>query len=447
VARKVTATILAPIWKADLAFTRVVAPEKEENGMQAAVNGPPLSLSDAIARCMTTESMRRSLAVDPVGLLESQGYDRSWFSGAEELSALNTLRAPLLDFSDEKLGKAVRRSRRGQADSTAIELLLNFRGGVVAKAREVLAALKPPPPLEAIFSRALADAGSLSEVVPCLPALDFPAAVYASCTGRLEPALPASVASLFYYIGISLYDDIVDKDLDESWQGTPEAEIGFASLTLFSGLPGLALEHLAQDGANQRFIERAARFFQRAAYEVNVGQCLDIGTSLETGTNAEDCERIVRLKTGSTGALCSRLGAELAGLDDERREQWAEIGCALYSAMQIASDIHDVWGKPVSPDLGNGILTLPIVYACNALEGERRERLRSLLGSRSERLEDHQEMRALVSASGALRYSLLRAEVFRQRAICGLAKLKLEPPGSLLMAYVIEAAQMGDLSA
>jgi geranylgeranyl pyrophosphate synthase len=415
--------------------------------MQSAVNSPPLSLSDAIARCMANESMRRSLADDPIRLLESQGYDCLLSSGTEELSALNTLRAPLLDFSDEKLGKAVRRGRRGQSDSAAIELLLKFRAEIMQKAREVFAALAPPSPLEAIFSRALEDTASLTEVAPCLPALDFPAAVYASCTGRLEPALPASVASLFYYIGISLYDDIVDKDLTESWQDTPEAEVGFASLALFSGLPGLALEHLNADRTTPHFTERAARWFQRAAYEVNVGQCLDISTSIEKGTTADDCERIVRLKTGSTGALCSRLGAELAGLDEGSREQWAEIGCALYSAMQIASDIHDVWGKPISPDLANGILTLPIVYACGALEGERKHRLRSLLRSHTERPEAHQEMRALISESGALRYSLLRAEVFRQRALSGLSKLNLEPPGSVLMAYMTAAAQMGDLTA
>ena len=169
--------------------------------------------------------------------------------------------------------------------------------------------------------------------------------------------------------------------------------------------------------------------------------------STDDGTTADDCERIVRLKTGSTGALCSRLGAELGGLDDEAREHWAEIGCALYSAMQIASDIHDVWGKPISPDLANGILTLPIVYACRALEGERAERLRVLLRSRTERLDEHQEMRSLISESGALRYSLLRAEVYRQRAVAGLSKLDLQAPGALLMAYVVEAAQMGDLTA
>mgnify|MGYP001550378737 CR=1 FL=1 len=98
------------------------------------------SLTDVIARCMTNEALRRTFATDPLALLAAQGCDCSQAVETEELSALFNLKAPLLDFSDERLGKAVRRTRRDprQGEVEAIEILLGFLSKVMASARGVL---------------------------------------------------------------------------------------------------------------------------------------------------------------------------------------------------------------------------------------------------------------------------------------------------------------------
>jgi geranylgeranyl diphosphate synthase type I len=353
----------------------------------------------------------------------------------------------LSKLSDDELCRAIRRPNALDLPClrTAQVTLCAYRERVIDQAHVFLDRLTPPLNIRKIYDRSLDETRALAAMAPCLPALDFCAAVHVAEGGTLAGSLPLSVAGLFYYMGISLFDDVIDKDLNEGWEEHSDAQISFASIAMFSGLPTLALTQLVGEGVSHATRARMALWLQEASYEMATGQYLDVRIGASDAT-LDDCEQINQGKTGSTGALSARLGAALAGASDDRVDGYARACRDLYVAMQIASDIHDVWCKPVSPDLMNGIMTLPIVYALHALPAAERAELELRLRANDRTRDGHVRMRQLVTQSGALRYSLMQAELHRALAMSGFDELCAREEGKTLLSYLTCAARLGSWS-
>ncbi len=81
---------------------------------------------------------------------------------------------------------------------------------------------------------------------------------------------------------------------------------------------------------------------------------------------------ILERKTAYLFAGCAKIGAVVAGADEERRRILWDYGLNLGMAFQIVDDLldftasEDVLGKPVLQDLKEGHVTLPIIYALRA---------------------------------------------------------------------------------
>ena len=92
--------------------------------------------------------------------------------------------------------------------------------------------------------------------------------------------------------------------------------------------------------------------------------------------------------------------------------------------MQIASDIFDIWSKPVSPDLRNGTITLPIAYTFLALPEPERETFQQKLQAKCADVEHHKTLRQMMGKTNAFLYSLTKAETYRQKALMSLSQLE-----------------------
>jgi len=122
--------------------------------------------------------------------------------------------------------------------------------------------------------------------------------------------------------------------------------------------------------------------------------------------------------------------------------KFGKFGLELYSAMQLASDVADIWANPISSDLKNGIATLPVVCAYQNLSDGDLRHLRSLIESRTTSESDHAEMRAIMSKSGALKYCLLRIELLRRSAERHIDLAGLDPARRLLLEYASTSCRL-----
>lgn len=384
---------------------------------------------------MTTSEIERSAQITR----EEPGADSD---------PVHAFKASVAARSDIDLVRAIRRPKNlavVRAEQLMAELI-DYRGSVIDEAVEFLTALRLPSCLRTLYLQSISEVRALSQVSPCLPAIDLCAAVMRAEGKSVELARPVSIAGLFYYMGISLFDDVIDKDLEPGWTDEfSEAQISFASIAMFSGLPSMALSTLLDQHCSDLVISRMRRWLHEATYEMATGQYLDVRVTTCDAT-LEACETINHGKTGSTGELAAKLGALAAGASEIRLAGYAEASRKLYVSMQIASDIQDIWCKPISPDLMNGIMTVPIVYALGNLPTPQRGELEQMLGARSNRREAHQTMRDLIASSGALRYTLIAAEQHRLEALAGFEAIAPEAPGLEMLRYFCAAAQLAELA-
>ena len=371
----------------------------------------------------------------------------------DERAALWEIGPTVFGSSDRDLERLARRRRYEQVDAAhaaVVEQLLDYRSHVIDVTRDFLDSIPAPGRLRQLFQYSLDQGAGWALMAPCLPATDFPLAV-AACAGEdIERAVPISVAGLLYYLGISMADDVIDHEVVENWGDTPSEHVTMAGIALFAGLPMRALRCFYGDRLDARQLCACHNLLQHACYQMSVGQYLDVAADFDDETTLEQCLEIVALKTGSTGELMAGLTATLAGCQESTVQALAATGKNLYMAMQIASDIHDIWGKSRSPDLGNGIVTAPTLFAYHALSPVQKPVYRAILRSGDWTESGQSFMRQSITAAGGLAFSLLQAETLRQRAIrifdsrSGGRAASSDAMGDRLLAYMFDAAQIID---
>lgn len=344
----------------------------------------------------------------------------------------------IFEASDDELVRVVRSSREPPLAAAALDKLLPFRQRVVSAAQELIADIAPPR-MAKQCERYFDEVKLFASMVPLLPSLDFPAAVCLAAGLSAEACEPAAVAMLLYYLGISLFDDVIDGDLTSMWSSFAESEVLLTALFLGVGPPLLAIERRCGRGRLHAFASSA---FHLAFQQCNEGQFLDVSLKPQASMSLDVPQKVVALKTGSTGRLAAQLGAVSAQHDDEGVTRFGNFGLELYSAMQLASDVADIWANPISSDLKNGIATLPVVCAYQNLSDEDLKRLSALVESKTTSESAHAEMRTIVNKSGALRYCLLRIELLRRSAERRIDLAGLDPARRLLLEYASTSCRL-----
>ena len=115
----------------------------------------------------------------------------------------------------------------------------------------------------------------------------------------------------------------------------------------------------------------------KAADKLIEGEILELDQSGNMRLSFEEYDRIIDGKTASLIAAAARIGAILAGFDKEIIDKCAQMGSHFGIAFQIIDDLLDYGfgsknlDKAKFTDLGNGLITLPLLYyfeSCNEQE-------------------------------------------------------------------------------
>ena len=173
----------------------------------------------------------------------------------------------------------------------------------------------------------------------------------------------------------------------------------------------------------------------RTVTEMSCGEALEFQYAYDLDVKEEQYEELIRNKTGSLFGAATEIGAGLngGGRDPRRRERFRRFGEQVGVAFQIVDDLFDyqadpeVTGKPVSYDLAEGKVTLPLIAALRtATEADRRS-LRALAGRRRWTPRQWEKLVQLIERAGGFRYARERAGALADEAV---ALLRNEAPGS-----------------
>ena len=127
---------------------------------------------------------------------------------------------------------------------------------------------------------------------------------------------------------------------------------------------------------------------------------------------------IFRQKTAAAFEVALRLGAALAGADDETHDVLRKYSEALGIAYQIKDDLEDFKGDADSDDLAQVRLSLILAIAHKRAEGEEKERIASVIRSGAPELPE--DLHAIVSKRGVLAKAEDLLEAYKEEAICSL---------------------------
>jgi octaprenyl-diphosphate synthase len=184
----------------------------------------------------------------------------------------------------------------------------------------------------------------------------------------------AAAAELIHMATLA-HDDVIDGALLRRGKTTLNASWGNPVAVLFGDyLLSRAFELLcrsAHDGILPAML--------RTTREVCEGEIYQLRRRYDIGMTEDEYRLMVSRKTASLFSACCGLGASLAGAPPPIVESLAHFGGRFGAAYQIIDDCCDTSGADGSKDrfkdIEKGLVTLPLIKALSALDGESRERL------------------------------------------------------------------------
>ncbi|HWE61072.1 MAG TPA: polyprenyl synthetase family protein, partial [Chloroflexota bacterium] len=228
-------------------------------------------------------------------------------------------------------------------------------------------------------------------------------------------------------------------DLHARWAGYRPAEINLTAATLLCFLPQLAIAAL-----DAPTVVRAAMQETLAAglLIMAAGQDCDLALAGTADPAPETVEASVAGKSGEELAIFAALGAHLAGASPRVVASCQQLGRALATGGQLASDCHDLFFAAWSRDLASGTRTLPIALHLGRLQGRERAIFLALLDQARTDAAAQAQVRARLREAGELRRCAFTVEVYCQRAQRTLAEAGLLEPARSQLQEMIAGISM-----
>jgi octaprenyl-diphosphate synthase len=234
--------------------------------------------------------------------------------------------------------------------------------------------------------------------------------------------LLASVVE-FIHTATLLHDDIIDEatvrrgrsSVNSRWGNDVTVLLGDFLYTKSMGMA------LSQDNL------KILRLLSDVTLRMIEGEILEIERNGKLEVTEDEHVDLVRRKTADLFAACTRIGAMLAGVSEEKERALASYGMNLGICFQMVDDLLDftaeekTLGKPVANDLREGKLTLPMIFLLRKAGSEAAEKVRMVLEDRGFDRVSREEIARLARDHGALEEARLLAQRYAEAARRDLA--------------------------
>jgi len=195
----------------------------------------------------------------------------------------------------------------------------------------------------------------------------------------------ASAAALeLIHTASLLHDDVVDNanlrrgktSSNIMWGNTASVLVGDFMLARALGL--------IQSCGNSELI----KIVTDAAAKLAEGQVLEVMSGMNMIEVTEEvCFGIIENKTASLMESCGKVGAILAGAENNVKETFGDFGFNLGIAFQLIDDaldysaVKEEFGKEIGQDLLEKKMTLPLVYSLREATTKEKSRVYKILGN------------------------------------------------------------------
>ncbi|MDE6611632.1 MAG: polyprenyl synthetase family protein [Muribaculaceae bacterium] len=253
-------------------------------------------------------------------------------------------------------------------------------------------------------------------------------AAYAALSHRTPEAIARQAIAIEMFHNFTLlHDDVMDNADIRRGRPTVHRRSG-QNAAILSGDAMLTMAYgLLADGSGVAFAD-IFEVFNRTAMEVYQGQQLDMEYESRTDVSVEEYIEMISLKTSVLIACACRIGAMLAGADEEACRRLYDYGLALGLAFQLRDDWLDtfgdpaVFGKEIGGDIANNKKTWLLITALN----EAPDHITPLLSSKCSREEKVAEVTRIYRELGLDRRCDTLAAEYASKAISAIEGLDID---------------------
>jgi len=241
---------------------------------------------------------------------------------------------------------------------------------------------------------------------------------------------PASAMELFHNFTL-LHDDVMDKA--DVRRGRPTVHKKWDDNTaILSGDAMLVRAYqILESSVDDTMLRPALKLFSQTALEVCEGQQYDGDFEHTENVTLDDYYKMVRLKTGVLLAACLKMGALLAGADEEDQQNIYDFGINIGIAFQVWDDYLDCYGdektfgKKIGGDILCGKRSFLLVNALKEGKASQVQTIRQLIAST--KIADEQKITTIIDIYTQLHLPdrcREAMEEYYQKALESLAKVK-----------------------
>ena len=251
----------------------------------------------------------------------------------------------------------------------------------------------------------------------------LPLIVCEAISGEQIPAIKLAAAMKLFKAAAELYDDVEDQDVPDSFaarRGTPIA-INTATTMVMMAEKTMGRLHL-EKGIPQHRVIRTIETVNECYLTACAGQHLDLQLMSGKKIDEDVYLKIAAMKSGAQLECFCGAGAMLATDDDVKINSFSRFGYNLGMIVQIANDIQ---GIEKGTDILRRKMTLPVIYALSAADGDALQELTAAYLAANQPTPDIPRVTEILSSTGAMYYAAVRLESYREAANNALAATKI----------------------
>lgn len=225
----------------------------------------------------------------------------------------------------------------------------------------------------------------------------------------------------FIHTATLLHDDVVDGSSMRRGRASANTVFGNQASVLVGDFLYSRSFQMMVDLGSMRIMEVLAD----ATNTIAAGEVLQLMNVRDPDTTEDNYREVIYRKTAKLFEAGARIAAILAGSDAGTESALQQYGRSLGTAFQLVDDALDYaasaedMGKNLGDDIAEGKPTLPLIVALRHADADGAELLREAVTSGG--LDHLDEIRSLIESTGALQYTLARAEEAAESAIGALA--------------------------
>lgn len=249
-----------------------------------------------------------------------------------------------------------------------------------------------------------------------------------------QEIMPNAIALETYHNFTLLHDDLMDRadmrrgnlTVHKKWDDNTAILSGDAMLIL-------AYKLFTENQQGNPNLLKAMHTFNEATLGICDGQQYDVEFESRNDVREEEYMEMIRLKTSLLLACALKIGAELAGANEEDADNLYKFGEKMGLAFQLQDDLLDVYGDPAifGKKIGGDILcnkkTFMLINAINLAKDQQKAQLMEWIGK--EKFDPQEKINAVTeiyNEVGIRQLCIDKIEALFEESLQYLQKVKVE---------------------